>query len=271
MYLINCRRLVAVIVVALMVLTCNAIITLPKQKNTIAYEWTLLANTLCPVALPLRRKWCAVWSSNMPPVEVQEQPLQHSRIPASTNIRTRKYGWKLARDVVVGDQVWTPRGWEEVYFLSHSDHQESYSFLRLRLNNGMAVSISPGQYVRANGKYTVGSDVRKQMQVEILVDGEETTAKVVAVEETREIGAFGIYSTGGDFYANNILISSHSISKLDLSPEVQQWAFYPVHSLFKYRPDILVTLSILTSARPLSVFEMNYSQIIPYIIDSIFS
>ena len=178
---------------------------------------------------------------------------ESSCFPATATVTTDDGGTKEMRDVQVGDRVEVVRadgslGFEDVYLLTHKDATATSSYVRLSLDGGRSLVLSPRHFIpTATGGSTAWADrtvlgadeVRAGDRIWQLDQGVMRLATVAAATREPADGAFNPLTMDGTIVVDGVVASAHSdwfldgYVSADTQAKVYQAMFAPVRGLYR--------------------------------------
>lgn len=126
--------------------------------------------------------------------------------PGDAEVVTEE-GNKLMKDLVVGDKVLVGQGkYSEVFMFTHKMSEVVYEFVKVLVEGGDSVRLTPGHYMYVNGKLVAAK---------MVVAGDEVVSrgvvkKVVGVERVMGKGLYNPQTLDGDVVVDGVKVSTYT-------------------------------------------------------------
>lgn len=176
-----------------------------------------------------------------------------SCFPGDATVVTEGGGTKAMRNVQIGDRVQVVRadgslGFEDVYLMTHHDALVRQPYIRLTLDSGRALTLSPRHFIPVASDATAGwqaavtrgaDEVRAGDRIWYRAEtGAMAAAMVTATATVPATGAFNPLTEGGTILVDGVVASAHSDWFLDgwvaaaTEAAVYQAMFAPVRAIY---------------------------------------
>lgn len=161
-----------------------------------------------------------------------------SCFPAHAQVETRS-GLVDISTIKVGDEVWTPAGWEEIYLQGHADWK-LHPYVEVFAAN-FSTMLSPDHYILADSEFRLARNLQPGMTV-CLGKPWFNCVAVSHVFHKLAVGAFNPYVKSGEMYVDGFRHSCHSSFLLEglvpekYIPQAYQVVLYPIYMLYSLAP-----------------------------------
>lgn len=186
--------------------------------------------------------------------------------PSSASVLLEDGSRKLMSQLQIGDRVQVVQAdgslaFEDIYLMTHNDHESQSEYLQLTLASGQVMTLSPRHFIPTaeNMDSAWGSHLvigANELQVGDIVWYQESNGKMYAsvvegINSIIEQGAFNPLTASGTIVVDGVIASAHSdwfldgIASADTQAAVYQAMFAPVRLIYALiGPEAMKTVTV---------------------------